>query len=280
MNARLDTERIVDAFLAPEIGERLADRVIDAALDDVARTRQQRALRVPWRFPLMPALTRTTGIAAVALVAVVGAGGLLYLNTSGPGGGGQPTPMPSTKPSTPPTIPSTADWTSYQSEVYSFTISYPSDWTVFARAKRPWQPGDGGVEDAPNVDIFAGPGQSIAMSALKVPVGTWGDDGTDRGLAAWVHAFCKDEGNAWCDLIPAMSQFICIRPENPDGTCPKLALLLPTPDAQYAFTRETFTSGVHRIIVVIVGRPDDDVAARKFGGSVNLLRAAMTTIRG
>lgn len=107
MNGRTDAERILDAFLAPEIGERLSDRVIDATLDDVARTPQRRALRVPWRFPLMPALTRTTGIAAVALVAVVSAGGLLYLNAKGLGGPGGATSQPPASPSPMPTAAST-----------------------------------------------------------------------------------------------------------------------------------------------------------------------------
>ena len=53
MNGTVDTERILDAFLAPE-ADRLPDRVIDAALADIARTPQRRALRVPWRFHYMP----------------------------------------------------------------------------------------------------------------------------------------------------------------------------------------------------------------------------------
>ena len=102
MNARTDTERILDAFLAPE-ADRLADRVIDAALADIARSPQRRALRVPWRFPTMPAISRATGIAAVALVAVVGAGGLLFLNSKGPGGpGGSPTPTAVSSPTSRP----------------------------------------------------------------------------------------------------------------------------------------------------------------------------------
>ena len=86
MNGRSTTERILDVYLAPET-DRLPDRVIDAALADISRTPQRRALRVPWRFPTMPALSRATGIAAVALVAVVGAGGI-YLASNRPGGAG------------------------------------------------------------------------------------------------------------------------------------------------------------------------------------------------
>ena len=88
MNGQIDAERILDAYLAPE-ADRLPDRVLDAALADIARTPQRRALRVPWRFPNMHALSRATGIAAVALVAVVGAGALFYLTSNRPGGAGR-----------------------------------------------------------------------------------------------------------------------------------------------------------------------------------------------
>jgi hypothetical protein len=107
MKARSDTERILDAYLAPE-ADRLADRVIDAALADIARTPQRRALRVPWRFPLMPALSRATGVAVVALVAVVGAGTLFYLNSKPDGGGSQGTPLPTATPTPAPTVAPTA----------------------------------------------------------------------------------------------------------------------------------------------------------------------------
>lgn len=107
MKARSDTERILDAYLAPE-ADRLADRVIDAALADIARTPQRRALRVPWRFPPMPALSRATGVAVVALVAVVGAGTLFYLNSKPDGGGSQGTPLPTATPTPAPTVAPTA----------------------------------------------------------------------------------------------------------------------------------------------------------------------------
>jgi len=86
-----DYDRLASAWLADGPTE-LVDRVLDAALREVHSTHQRRALRVPWRFPYMPAVTRATGIAAVALVAAVGAGGLLYLNSSGPGGPASPPP--------------------------------------------------------------------------------------------------------------------------------------------------------------------------------------------
>ena len=144
MSGRIDAERILDAFLAPEIGERLSDRVIDAALDDVARTPQRRALRVPWRLPFMPALTRTTGIAAVALVAVVGAGGLLYLNAKGPAGPGgiasQPPASPSPTPTAAPTPKPVPDGR-MEPGVYSAKPIPATDpgLTVTFTVKDPWE---------------------------------------------------------------------------------------------------------------------------------------------
>lgn len=104
MKARSDTERILDAYLAPE-ADRLADRVIDAALADIARTPQRRAVRVPWRFPLMLTLSRATGVAIVALVVLLGAGTLFYLNSKPDGGfGSQGTPLPTATPTAAPTV--------------------------------------------------------------------------------------------------------------------------------------------------------------------------------
>lgn len=110
MTSRLDTDRILDVYLAPE-ADRLSDRVIDAALDQIARTPQRRALRVPWRFLTMPALSRAAGIAAVVLVAIVGAGSIIYLNSSGSGSSGgqsRPIPTPTQAPTTEPTPAPTA----------------------------------------------------------------------------------------------------------------------------------------------------------------------------
>ena len=160
MTGRTTTERILDAYLAPE-ADRLPDRVIDAALADIARTPQRRAVRVPWRFPTMPALSRATGIAAVALVAAVGAGGLIYLNSPG-GDGGSPTPTTPPTPTSPPpssTSASTpkpvsegligpgvyavkATWAADPALTVTFTLTEPWEW--FGNSLIPEPPGPGG----------------------------------------------------------------------------------------------------------------------------------------
>ncbi len=96
MTGHNDTERILDAFLAPE-HDQLPDRVVDAALTEIARTPQRRALRVPWRFPLMPQLLRYA-VVAVVLVAVAGVGGALLLTRSDNLGPGAVAPAPTPAP--------------------------------------------------------------------------------------------------------------------------------------------------------------------------------------
>ena len=88
MTGRIDAERILDAFLAPD-ADRLPNRVIEAALTDIARTPQRRAMRVPWRIPTMNSFAKLA-IGAAAVVVVVVAG-IQFLPRSGPSGG-QPNP--------------------------------------------------------------------------------------------------------------------------------------------------------------------------------------------
>jgi hypothetical protein len=109
MNGRIDAERILDAFLAPE-ADRLADRVIDAALADIARTPQRRAVRVPRRFPTM---TMPIRLAAAAVVGALAVGGAFYLLKPDQPTIGGPSPSPSaqasaTAPSPSPTARASA----------------------------------------------------------------------------------------------------------------------------------------------------------------------------
>ena len=91
MKARSDTERILDAYLAPE-ADRLADRVIDAALADIARTPQRRSWWPAWRSNRMNTYAKL--IAAAAAVLVVAVVGYQFLPRNS-GIAGQPTAQPS-----------------------------------------------------------------------------------------------------------------------------------------------------------------------------------------
>jgi hypothetical protein len=99
MTGRTNIERILDAYLAPE-ADRLADRVIDAALADIARTPQRRSWWPAWRSNRMNTYAKL--IAAAAAVLVVAVVGYQFLPRSG-GTGGQPTAQPSPTATSSPT---------------------------------------------------------------------------------------------------------------------------------------------------------------------------------
>jgi hypothetical protein len=106
MTDQRQLDRMLGAFFDEGVDE-LADRVIDAALDEIGRTRQRRAARLPFGFPPMNLFTRLATAAVIGLVAV---GGTLYLAGLGQpsivGPGTTPIPSPSPSPSTSPSASS------------------------------------------------------------------------------------------------------------------------------------------------------------------------------
>ncbi len=75
MTRQRELDSLLDAFFA-EGHDELADRVIDAALDQIDDTRQRRAKGMPRRIPPMTMFTR---LAAAAVIGAVAIGGTLYL---------------------------------------------------------------------------------------------------------------------------------------------------------------------------------------------------------
>jgi hypothetical protein len=300
MSGRTDTERFLDAYLAPE-ADRLPDRVIDAALADIARTPQRRALRAPWRFRSMPALTRATGI-AVALVAVVGAGTLVYLTSNRPGGvGARSTPAPTIAPTTEPSgvAPGITRWKTYESTNIPsryYRVGYPDDWSVNSRATREWRVGDAfPADELPYADAFVSPGQGDATIGLFVwemprgesvvtdEAGELKELGPDLesvdGLKAWAHQFCLDVVAASCEGFTQQAVPMCL---NAGGHSCRGALLVPTAEAQYAFIMDwssAILTGLPDLVrVVVVAREDGHPSAARYGGSVELLRSILTTM--
>jgi hypothetical protein len=283
MTGRSSTERILDVYLAPE-ADRLPDRVLEAALADIARTPQRRALRVPWRFPTMPAISRATGIAAVALVVVVGAGGLIYLNSRAPSGSGASTPPTSSDaPTTAPTLAPTATaaptptpsawdpapgitgWTAYTSEVYGITFGYPDHWHVEAPATRTWQAGDP-FDFGSFADIFISPDNDVALYLFRMVVEPDVDIGSRDSLGALV---CELEASH-CEAISDRAEPMCL------GRVACLpAVLVPGPGGIFAYFADPET---RMVTIVSVGRRDSFAGSAQYGGSVQLLRSVLTTM--
>ena len=269
MSGSSGTERILDAFLAPE-ADRLSDRVIDAALADIARTPQRRALRVPWRFSLMTNTMRAA--AGVAIVAIVGVG-VLAFNFRSPGGGA--TDPPAT-PSPAPTEGSQGitGWTTYTSEIYGITFGYPDDWRIHSAATRKAKVGEALITDFAIQDVFANPedrdGDSIGVGLMQVPAGPGADITSREGLATWVEANACDDAIDACETVPDVAQPMCL------GKVACLpAILVPLSDGTGAYFADPESGSV---TVISVFRPDSFPAAARYGGSVQLLKSFLTTL--
>jgi hypothetical protein len=262
---------------------------IDAVLLAVKTTPQERDLRIPWRFPRMTYLTRATGIAAVALVAVVGAGALIFLNAKAPiepGATTAPstlTQAPSVAPTNAPTpaaseiAPGITGWTTYTS-VNGFDIGYPDHWMVNALATRAWQAGDSVVDDLwPFADTFASPDGEIGLWVFEMPAGEGADIETVPGLQAWADANCTDIGHPSCEDFAQAAVPMCL---NAGGDNCRAAILVPTAEGQYGFFLDwgsaVLTSVPDRVRVVFIGREDGFPQAARYGGSVELLKSILT----
>jgi hypothetical protein len=284
MNTQTGLDRGAAAWLADGPTE-LSDRVLDAALREVHLTPQRHALRVPWRFPPMPAFTRLTGIAAVALVAVVGAGSVIYLVSNRPGGSGsQSTSAPTVAPTPEPSYVASGitGWTTYTSAVHGFTVGYPADWSVNAPATREWQAGDSVAKNDvwPYADTFISPEQdAVGLFVWEMPAGEGADVESVQGLKAWAEAFCQDVGASACEEFAQRAVPMCL---NAGGDSCRAAILVPTAGEQYAFfvdwTSAMFTGSPDLVRVVVVAREDSFPSAVRYGGSVELLRSILTTM--
>jgi len=231
-------------------------------------------------------MNRATGIAAVALVAVVGAGGLIYLSSKGPMVGGPTTPTSTQAPTTAPSAATTPrptlvptgypSWMPYHSIVYEpWTWDFPADWTDHP-ATRAWQAGDRLDGDAPYADRFESPDQeSVGLLVWEMPLGNGSFD-TVGGLKAWAASFCATIGAPDCVTFTHDATPMCLT-----RLC-EAALLVTTPDAQYAFFADRrgvlFADVPQEVRVVVVGRPDEFPAAARYGGSVELLKAVLASM--
>lgn len=238
---------------------------IDAVLLAVKTTPQERALRIPRRFNLMPTYMRLAAV--VAIIAVVGAGALAFLGgRSGVGGPTLPTaaPTPSARAnSTPfqsPDFTGSESVRSYASSRYLYEINYPANWTVI--------PGDHDWAFETDIDSFnstapdrfetqgAAEGLGVRLSVWSVRV----EPGTT--LEEWIEAYCAAAGSGPCagiaDDLPEVRAY---------AGAPGLLWQQPPYDTQAFFlVRE-------RVYVAAIWRSENDPAVRPWGGARSLLEA-------
>jgi len=103
MTTDRELERLLGAFFVQGTDE-LADRVIDAALDQIDHTRQRRPLRASRRFS---AMTMPTRIAAAAVIGVLAVGGAYFLAQPGKPAVGVPGPTATPSPTAAASQPAT-----------------------------------------------------------------------------------------------------------------------------------------------------------------------------
>ena len=238
----------------------------------------------------MPALSRTTGIAAVALVAAVGAGGVMYLASNSTGGAGSrpspaSTPAPTAVPTPAPTAaaalrpspetPGITAWKTYTSSVYGYTISYPDDWSAYRPATVKWEPG--APEDGAWADLFTNPeavdGESIGMFALQIPAPAGADLESWDGLQAALKAMCAKPGEFAYEPCPRDEPLIRLC----GGSEGCQAVLLARAADVEASPRAVFGDPATGIVTLLsIGRPDDYPAAARYGGTVKLLQSVLS----
>jgi hypothetical protein len=264
MSTNRDFDRIAGAWLAEGPSE-LADRVLDAALDEVHVTHQRRRPTVPWRTPAMPMPLRLA--AGIAIIAVLGYAGLRFLSPSGgPGSIPSPTPSPTASPSpgptaTPaPTLIDTADWTTYASERYGFSIDHPTDW-VETPSDHVWTMAtDGGdwLNTAAEQFTDTTPNQGVRLSVWSVSV----EAGTT--WETWLESYCTANA-APCPNIQART--VAVTLDGHPG-------LRPTDNGD----TQAFFLIDNRMYGVVIWRTDDDPSVAKYGGGIKLLEAILATM--
>lgn len=119
MTDHIDFDNVARAWLH-EGPDRLADRVLDDALEQIHGTSQRGSLGVLWRLPQMSPITRmATALAMVALVAVAGA--FVVQRTSNV----------ATAPASPtPTAAPSIQLTPYTSDRFHYSMGHPASWAV------------------------------------------------------------------------------------------------------------------------------------------------------
>jgi hypothetical protein len=275
-------ERAVREWLE-EGSDRTPNPAIKAVLLAVKTTPQERAPSIPRRFTILPSYLRLA--ASLAIVAVLGIGGLVYLNSPGLGA---PRPTTTTTATTTPTsaptpertevAPGITAWTTFNSAIYSATYGYTSDWSVRATATRNWQDDAFPADEVPYADTIVGPGEGDAQIGLivwQMHIDIFSGKGED--LTALADKFCTLVVRSSCDTFTEGAGRLDFKNGNSKGC----AILVPTREQQFAFLSGNgcqITEATSWITVVVVTGEDDRASAVRYGGSVELLKSIITTM--
>ena len=141
MTIESEFDRIAKAWLADGPAE-LPERVLDAVVDEIHLTRQRRAVRAPWRFPVM---TTPSRVGAAAVVGILAVGGLLLITRPGQSAVAGPSPNSGVAATASPTalasvasVPALTE--TFASQRHGYTVRYPAGWTV-TPATESWKTG-------------------------------------------------------------------------------------------------------------------------------------------
>jgi hypothetical protein len=267
MNGHHDLERRLADFYDAEAPRQAPDRVLHAALETIATTRQRRVLiRVPRRFQTM----NTSARAAIAAAAVIAVGAVILavvgpfrLSGTGPGAVASPSPSPSVSPSSSPSAiasPSPSPLGpltgSFTSAVFGVSSSYPAGWKV-QRATQLWTTKVSWACAQTCADvIYEKEADSPFFSLSSQPLA--GKSGPE-----WIAATLADPG--WEGTCPPVTEPVSI--DGTNGTlasiCPEglLVALTSSADRGYAFVlyRVDDINDFKKILATVRLQPADAV---------------------
>jgi hypothetical protein len=273
-------ERAVHDWLE-DGSDRTPPAAIDAVLLAVKTTPQERDLRIPRRYTVMPTYLRLA--AGIAIVAVLGLGALLYVNRgTGPRVGGEPTPSPTLAPAAAPSPTAaaaatlgpldTTAWTTFTSSEYGFSVGHPPNWTVVP-ATRGWSfATDAEIWLSSAEDAFLAPDRSVRAAAWAVPLTDPQMNQSWPELEAWVIDYCQQTKNTDCATIHDRAVPLCVEKRD----CHP-ALLVPFADDVQAFGYGgVLPAG--KMVVVTIARGETDPNVAPYGGATRLLEAFLSTM--
>jgi len=199
MTTDRDFDRIAKAFMADGPRE-LSVRVLDAVVDDIHVTRQRRAMRVPWRVPIMTSPVRVAVAAVFGVLAVGGAFMILGIPGVTDVGGPSPTPTSSAavSPSTAALVVPPLD-KPFTSVRHGYSLVYPSAWPAQPASQR-WAEGASPTWGDPTLDTIASEDSSnVRFVAASQKLGA------GQTPEAWLTAYCRARDSSAVSCGPSIT---------------------------------------------------------------------------